>query len=430
MKKYLRFSFVVALFIVLSFSKCFAQWYFIPQLKYTNIYCSLSLGDSTFIVGGDNGTLLKSTDNGNTWSNIMQNGIQADTVLSLGKGLGYIFAGANGVEDVYRSSDNGNSWSAANGRLPIPLIINQFAFIDNLLFVATSGGIYSSADSGKTWQADTAGLNLGLIIPELNNSTVGLVAAGNNLFTIKSVGGNVYTTSKDSIFWKQISTNFYRMGFAIAAVDTNIFIANQDGIFLYEGNSIWTAKNNGLPINDSTFISSCSFSASDSLLFVYIVSGSHYSFSKDIFATSDLGNTWTKVNDSVSVRNSINTISSNREFLFAGTQMGGWRIPISSVITSIAENIVQNPSNYFLLQNYPNPFNPATTIVYQIPHSGDVLLNIYDVLGRKIKTLVSKFESKGKYEINFNADNLASGIYFYQLRTSNFILTKKMLLLK
>ncbi|MCB0751681.1 MAG: T9SS type A sorting domain-containing protein, partial [Ignavibacteriae bacterium] len=81
-------------------------------------------------------------------------------------------------------------------------------------------------------------------------------------------------------------------------------------------------------------------------------------------------------------------------------------------------------------QNYPNPFNPVTKISYQIPSPGLVTLRIYDVLGREVRTLVNKELNSGKYEIEFNASSLSSGIYFYTLSAGSFLLTKKLMLLK
>ncbi len=85
---------------------------------------------------------------------------------------------------------------------------------------------------------------------------------------------------------------------------------------------------------------------------------------------------------------------------------------------------------YLLEQNYPNPFNPITVISYQLPVSGDVTLKIIDILGGEVETLVNEYKSAGKYDIQFNAADLPSGFYFYQLRSGEFVQTKKMLLLK
>lgn len=88
------------------------------------------------------------------------------------------------------------------------------------------------------------------------------------------------------------------------------------------------------------------------------------------------------------------------------------------------------PKENVLNNAYPNPFNPTTTIKYQLPRDGFVTLKIYDMLGREVKTLVSDYKTSGKYSVSFDASELASGTYFYQLRAGNFISTKKMLLLK
>ena len=86
--------------------------------------------------------------------------------------------------------------------------------------------------------------------------------------------------------------------------------------------------------------------------------------------------------------------------------------------------------NYALFENYPNPFNPSTTIKYQIPQDGLVTLKIFDVLGREVKTLVNEYKTQGGYSVSFDASNLPSGMYIYQLKGSTFNINKKMLLLK
>ena len=91
---------------------------------------------------------------------------------------------------------------------------------------------------------------------------------------------------------------------------------------------------------------------------------------------------------------------------------------------------VPAPNEFALIQNYPNPLNPNTTIKYEIPGLSFVTLKIYDVLGSEITTLVNEEKSIGTHTIEFDASNLPSGIYFYQLQTPNFTQTKKMILLK
>ena len=87
-------------------------------------------------------------------------------------------------------------------------------------------------------------------------------------------------------------------------------------------------------------------------------------------------------------------------------------------------------SVFSLEQNYPNPFNPSTIISWQSPVSSYQTLKVFDILGNEVATLVDEFKPAGKYEVEFDASEIPSGVYFYQLKTENFIETKKMILLR
>jgi len=90
------------------------------------------------------------------------------------------------------------------------------------------------------------------------------------------------------------------------------------------------------------------------------------------------------------------------------------------------------PTEIKLYQNYPNPLNPDTNINFLINRDADVNLSLFDILGRKITTLVNKRLGKGKYTVRVNSSslNLSSGIYFYQLSTGENSITKKMVVIK
>jgi hypothetical protein len=91
---------------------------------------------------------------------------------------------------------------------------------------------------------------------------------------------------------------------------------------------------------------------------------------------------------------------------------------------------LNNPSDFALNQNYPNPFNPTTTINYQLPKASQVKINIYNLHGQLVASLINKYQKAGYYKLNWEAKNLVSGIYFYQLEAENFREIKKMTLLK
>ncbi|NQV36470.1 MAG: DUF1566 domain-containing protein [Candidatus Marinimicrobia bacterium] len=99
--------------------------------------------------------------------------------------------------------------------------------------------------------------------------------------------------------------------------------------------------------------------------------------------------------------------------------------------TSVGDDYGLNiPSKYILNQNYPNPFNPVTTIQYNLPHRSNVQIIIFDLLGSEVKTIVSEVQNAGFKSVLWDATNVSSGMYFYQIRAGDFIQTKKMVLLK
>ncbi|MEJ2194295.1 MAG: DUF4397 domain-containing protein, partial [Ignavibacteriaceae bacterium] len=99
-------------------------------------------------------------------------------------------------------------------------------------------------------------------------------------------------------------------------------------------------------------------------------------------------------------------------------------------VTSVEEISSITPNDYILTQNYPNPFNPNTTINFTLPNNEFVTLKVYNVLGSEVATLVNRELTAGSYKFDFNASNLASGIYLYELKAGNFSQIKKMNLLK
>jgi flagellar hook assembly protein FlgD len=103
---------------------------------------------------------------------------------------------------------------------------------------------------------------------------------------------------------------------------------------------------------------------------------------------------------------------------------------------STKQLVIQNiPREFTLYQNYPNPFNPITTIEYDLPENTHVNLAVYDMLGRKVKTLTDSYQELGYKSVQWdgtdeNGISLGSGMYLYRLSTENFTAMKKIVLLK
>ncbi len=122
-------------------------------------------------------------------------------------------------------------------------------------------------------------------------------------------------------------------------------------------------------------------------------------------------------------------------FKYSASLNGSDGLPLGDLnwfpgVTGIEQTNNGIPAEFSLNQNYPNPFNPTTNIKYSITKGALVTLKIYNILGQEVATLVNQYQKPGNYSIDFNASNLASGVYLYRLESGNNALTKKMVLLK
>ena len=98
--------------------------------------------------------------------------------------------------------------------------------------------------------------------------------------------------------------------------------------------------------------------------------------------------------------------------------------------TDVGENDRKHPAQFELGQNYPNPFNPATTISFSLPKPNHVRLKIFDVRGRDVASLIDEVMNAGTHSVRWHANNSASGVYFYALKSGSFQQTRKMTLLQ
>ncbi len=140
---------------------------------------------------------------------------------------------------------------------------------------------------------------------------------------------------------------------------------------------------------------------------------------------ADVDRTLDEVTSMIVMRKS----NDDKSYVFVGTDgTGVWEYKYST-ITGIG-GIKDLPERFILFQNYPNPFNPETTIKYELPKEANVQLTIYNILGQKAAELVNSFQKAGRYEVNWNAKDFASGVYIYQLRAENFSQSRKLILMK
>jgi len=422
---------------------------------------SLAINLSGDIFAGSYGAgIYRSTDNGDTWVNI-SNGLFYYVRTVAINAMGDIFLGAEG--GLFYSTDNGESWSLT-GLTDVnvsSLAINDSGNIFAGAYYAPSSGVFISTDNGNTWTQ----LNNGL-----TNSNVRCLAINQSGDIFAGTYGEVFRSTDNGNNWVQTPlpwANVYALAINIAG---DIFAGTFQSGGAYRstdnGNS-WTALNSGLSSDALSFAIN-----SDGYIFAGTYGCGVFRSVESTIPVELISFTAIANNDDVTLNWSTATETNNQGFEVQRSN-GGEFEPIAFVngngtttevhLYSYIDRNVKDGSysyrlkqvdyngsfeysnvvevewrafnSYLLEQNYPNPFNPSTKIKYSIPPVGtqravSVQIKVYDVLGNEIETLVNEEKSAGTYEVTWYAENLPSGVYFYQFSVGSYIETKKMLLLK
>jgi hypothetical protein len=152
-------------------------------------------------------------------------------------------------------------------------------------------------------------------------------------------------------------------------------------------------------------------------------------YNGEIYQSTNNGSSWTDISTGAPSVTVLSFAFDTNGFAYIGSEgMGLYRSTES--ITSVGDITNGSPMKYTLEHAYPNPFNPMTTIRYQLPIQSHVTLKIFDILGRDVATLVDDIEEPGYKSVRFNAQDLASGVYYYRIKAGNYCETKILLLIK
>jgi hypothetical protein len=368
-----------------------------------------------------------------------------------------LFAGTSG--GVFVSSDSGTSWSAASTGLTIRYV-NALLASDTNLFAGTDGGVFLSTNNASSWIA------VGLVGYYVNALTM----SGTHLFAGTSSGGGARLSTDNGKTWIAVNTGLTSTSVRAFAShrgpkgsDTSLFAGTIDGVFLSNDNgSSWTAAKAGMPstvvwtlaandtclfagTNSGVFLStnkgtgwaSMNAGLANTSVYALIISGTNLfaGTGSGVFVSTNNGTSWAPANTGMTGF-SVNALTvfpgsgGSGTYLFAGTNGGVWRRPLSQMVTSVDRFSTDVPTNFGLEQNYPNPFNPTTTISFSLPSKSYVSLKVIDILGREVVTLVSEEMSGGTYSSQWNTVNMPSGVYFYRLRAGEFVKTEKMILMR
>ena len=341
----------------------------VPSLN--TIFSGISSSDDSTIWAVGTNTfpfeIYKSTDVGENWTPIVVDFMEMSDIYFVNNQKGFISSG----NKLFKTTDGGLNWFQDS---QISAFISRFKVISNSHYIIT-GNIYESIDTGNTWINITTEIGTGFsnLHAPYNYFCVPIGTIG---FVMNYIDTTIVPIELSNFIGKlndfkvhlnwQTITEKNNYGFEVQRSSDNI---NWEVIGFVPGKGTATEKHN-YSFEDNNI---------ESQLYYYRLKQTDYNGS---FLYSDV----------IFVKISLNTFE--------------------------------------LFQNYPNPFNPATTIKYDLPKSGNVELVIYDILGRKVKSLVNETKEAGRYEVKWNASNSASGVYIYQLRTESYINTKKMILLR
>ena len=428
----IRFS--IRLLFAASFimtSNVFGQWTQSKGLENSTVTSFTSIGNN-LLAGVEGGYVYLSKDSGATWTSIDTLAsaqycpnctlvfVPSITIYTDGTN---VFAGsAADSGSVHISTDSGLTWKEYDPSFVQN--INCFTSLGGILFAGTDDGVFRSNNYGITWFPSNNGLSFGNYDSTYNHApqVTRLAVKGNDLFAGTS-GEGLFFSADSAANWIQIDSGLTNLEiYGLSVIDSYIFA----GAFKFPGNStggVYVSANNGTTWNQSNsgltnYMLNVLY-AKDSLLFAGTNEG--------VFVSNNKGFSWNIVGNKTSVSFALFAFG---PYLLSNGSGGVWRYPLSQLVTNVANRSNHTPNSFYLNQNFPNPFNPTTIITYSLPVSSDVTLKIYDVLGRKITTLVDKFQTPGIHTVTYNAAALSSGIYLYKLTAGSFSQTKKLILIK
>ncbi len=353
----------------------FKKIYYDRRLQFTGIkFYDLNIG---FLAGSDvnNDFILKTTDGGINWYQVYY-----DTTYTY-----------NDFKNFFRTSTTLYVFDAFNKAL-------------------------ISTNNGMNWTIHPNFSNYG-------NSSVTVITDSIFYAVTPNYTKNILKSTNAGLFWDTLIHYIWQpdwQDISFINESTGFFVgARENVIRTTDGGHELTEITLSFPPNYSDILNDVQLVDSE---FVYIVSSQG-----NIFRSTNLGNSWE--NQHSGVVNSLNYV----EFINRNT---GWVVGDNGIIlhTTNAGSLWNNNNNivykYTLSQNYPNPFNPSTTIKFQIPEPGNVSIKVYDITGREVESLLTKFLNPGEYRVSFIPKNLATGVYFYTLIAENYKASRKMVLIK
>jgi len=393
-------------------------------IKGSTIFAGASAGpvpDTTYIGGA-----LRSTDYGATWvkidSGFFTGTIFPIAVYSFAVVGDSLFAGTS--NGVFMTSNDGTTWTeTSNGIDSDAASRNVQAMLLNgsNLFAGTQNGIFFSSDRGANWSRRDSGL-YNDVYP--HNNVLCMTAEGSVIFASVN-DGRIFFSTDTGKSWKYYISNGWSVE-CLVTMDSTLF-AGWVGISAStDTTKSWVHLNSGLT---DTVYHNFFYIESVAAVDNYLFAGT---LDNGLYASSDQGMSWKAENSGLLYPYvpDVWSIGNIEGYLIIGTSYGVYRRSLSEIITFVRNIHGTVPNDFSLDQNYPNPFNPSTVISYDLSSNSFVTLEIFDLLGKKIRILITGYQNAQHYTIKFDASHFASGIYICKLTVNGNSVVQKMVLEK
>ena len=400
------------------------EWFKISNSIPTSEFYSIAISNNGNLIVGSFLGIYYSSDLGNTWNATNYIGWGIQEIISFGDSSVFATNNTAPYSGLFISSNNGIDWNPNAGFSSISLLnINNSYLFCGSQFPA---GLFVSADSGQSW-VSTNYFQDATNITEINYDKDGALYTSVIIYPGCDVGCDVYKSTDLGLTWN--NTGLYGKEIWCLAIDSTgaIYAGTQnEGIYRLE---------KVVPVELMTFTSEINLNNVKLIWKTATELNNHGFFVERLLKTDTDNQNW----QSIGFVLGHLTTSEPKEYSYYDQNLSSgkynYRLKQVDLIGSYQysnsiEIDLDIPSDFVLLQNYPNPFNPTTQINYSIKEAGLVQLKIYDILGKEVATLVNENKEAGNYSVDFNAAELPSGVYIYQLTTPGFTQARKMILAK
>jgi len=406
---------IILVFSITAVSSVHAQWTAVNNgLANTSITSMFTYVD-TLIVGTNGGGIFKSTDNGDTWTNISGNiGNLNINDIRGGGGPQVIWAATAG--GAFHTTDHANYSDNTSTGLSTTNI-SYYWFGDSndpnteWAIGTNNGGVFTSPNLEGPWNNANSGISgNGLFINDISGYDDGV-----SDYSVLATNDGMYFSGDTMKSWVRKAN-----GLTGGALFINKIFALGTALIIFTDDGIYFSTDAG-----DTFVSLISGEVLNTFAFSFTGYGM-YAFGTNGFHTLDFV-TWDAVDMTGVSGGEVTASALNSQFIFIGTQSGG--VFRKNLVTGIISS-VPIANKYELGHNYPNPFNPVTTIPFTLPRASHVQILVFDINGKLVAELLNDKVEAGNHKIELNGSDLASGTYFLQMLAGNKTFLNKIILIK